>query len=171
MDKRKYYRSICSGHLGASKRKLLSGYNVLSQLGHTTNISDFVIVFFWSGHVSSSLWSNVSNVTSLKDCFLRVFSTWICHCHCLCICICHCLSLGQFISPHQSDQISQKSQVSKDAPWRCSLNVYVFFIVVVFFFVFVFVIAFFWARSSLFITLIKWLKGHKSLGSLFEGVF
>ena len=45
-----------------------------------------------------------------------------------------------------------------------ALNVFVIVIV----FVFVFVVVFF--RSCFLITLIKCLKGHKSLGSLFEGV-
>ena len=36
--------------------------------------------FCWSGHVSSPLWSNVSKVTRLWSCSLRVFSN--CHCHC-----------------------------------------------------------------------------------------
>ena len=126
--------------------------------------------FCWSGHVSSSLWSNVSKVTSLQDCSLKVFSK----CLCLCLCHCHCLCLffarsslliiliiclkghmslellsgrvlylylslslslylslsspffGQVISPHHSDQMSQGSQVSRVALWRCSLNAFVF---------------------------------------------
>ena len=74
---------------------------------------------------------------------------------------------GQVMSPHHFDQMSQRSQVSRIALWRCSLNVFVF--VIVFVFVFVFVIVFLLVRSCLLITLIKCLKGHKSLGSLFEG--
>ena len=50
---------------------------------------------------------------------------------------------------------------------RMSLNVFVF--VIVFVPVFVFVIVFLLVKSRLLITLIKCLKGHKSLGSLFEG--
>ena len=46
--------------------------------------------FCWSGHVSSSLWSNVSKVTSLKDRSLKVLSKCICLCHCLCHCLCFC---------------------------------------------------------------------------------
>ena len=83
-----------------------------------------------------------------------------------------CLSLslsssffGHVIYPHHSDQMSQRSQVSRITLWRCSLNVFVFVIV----FVFVFVVVFFLVRSCLLITLIKCLKGHKSLGLLFEG--
>ena len=77
---------------------------------------------------------------------------------------------GQVKSPHHSDQMSQRSQGSGVTLWRCSLNVFVFVFVIVFVFVFVFVIVFFLVRSSLLITLIKCLKGHKALGSLFDGV-
>ena len=71
--------------------------------------------FFWSGHVSSSLGSNVSKVTGLLDCSLKLFSKCICLCNCLCLCIClcHCLFFGQVMSPHHSDQMSQRSQVSR----------------------------------------------------------
>ena len=67
------------------------------------------------------------------------------------------------MSPHHSDQMSQRSQVSRVALWRCSLNVFVFFIVFVFVFVFVFLLV----RSCPLITVIKCLKGQKSLGLLF----
>ena len=73
----------------------------------------FLFVVFLSSPVSSSLWSNVSKVTSLWDPSLMKFSK--CICLCLCISFCHCLFL---------------------------------------------------VRSYLLITLIKCLKGHKSLGSL-----
>ena len=75
----------------------------------------FVFVIFWSGHVASSHWSNVSKVTSLWGCFLKVFSKCIClcHCNCLCLCLCHCLFVGQVMSSHHSDQMSQTSQVSR----------------------------------------------------------
>ena len=46
------------------------------------------------------------------------------------------------MSPHHSDQMSQKSQVSRIAPWRFSLNIFVFVIVFVFVFVIVFVFVF-----------------------------
>ena len=59
-------------------------------------------------------------------------------------------------------------QVSWVALGRCSLNVFVF--VIVFVYVFVLVVVFLLVRSCPLITLIKCLKGHKSLGSLFEGV-
>ena len=45
------------------------------------------------------------------------------------------------MSPHLFNQMSQRSQVSRIALWRCSLNVFVFVIV----FVFVFVIVVFWS--------------------------
>ena len=73
---------------------------------------------------------------------------------------------GQVMSPHHSDQMSQRSQVSRIALWWSSLNV----VVSVFVFVFVFVIVFFMVRSCPLITLIKCPKGHKSLGLLSEGV-
>ena len=76
---------------------------------------------------------------------------------------------GQVMSPHHTDQMSQRSQVSGVAFWRCSLNVFVFVIVIVF--VCVFVIVFLLVRSCLLITLIKCLKLHKSLGSLWCCVF
>ena len=130
------------------------------------NVFVFLIIFFWSGHVSSSPWSNISKLTSLWDRSLKVLFECICLCHCLCLCICHChcLFYGQVMSHHHSDQMSQRSQVPRTALWRCSLNVFVIVIV------FVFVIVFFLVRSCLLITLIKCFKGHKCLGLLFEGV-
>ena len=58
-----------------------------SQLSEMTTISHFNFNVFevvfseclcpcWSCHVSSSLWSNVSKVTSLKERPLKVFSKW-----------------------------------------------------------------------------------------------
>ena len=73
------------------------------------------------------------------------------------------------MSPHHSNQMSQRSQVSRIAPWRCSLNVFVF--VIVFVFVFVFVIVFFLVGSCLLVTLITCLKGHKSLRVLYGSLF
>ena len=52
-----------------------------------------------------------------------------------------CNFLGNVISPHHSDQMSQRSQVSGIALWWSSLNVFVSFIVFVY--VFVFVVVFF----------------------------
>ena len=46
------------------------------------------------------------------------------------------------MSPHHSNQMYQRSQVSGIALWRCSVNVFVFVIVFVLVFVFVFVIVF-----------------------------
>ena len=67
--------------------------------------------FCWSGFVFSSIWSNVSKVKdkSLKNSSLKVFSKCICHCqyHCL------CLSVGQVVFSNHSDQLSQRSKVSK----------------------------------------------------------
>ena len=102
--------------------------------------------FCWSGHVFSSLWSNVSKAKSLKDCSLKVFFKCICHCHCLSICLCirSYLFVGQVMFSHHSDQMSQRSKVSKIALWRCSLNVFVIV------FVFVFVIVFLLVRSCFF---------------------
>ena len=42
------------------------------------------------------------------------------------ICICIRIFVGHVMSPHHSDQLSQKSQVSRIALWRCYLNVFVF---------------------------------------------
>ena len=96
-------------------------------------------------YVSSSLWSNVSKVKRLLDCSLKALSKCICLCHCLCLCLClcHCIFFVQVMSPHHSDQMYIRSQVSRMALWRCSLNVFVF--VIIFVFVFVFGIVFFWS--------------------------
>ena len=94
--------------------------------------------FCWSGHASSPLWSNVSIVKSPKDRSFKVFSK--CICHCLCICLCRCFFVGQVMFPHHSDQMSQWSKVTKNALWRCSLNVFVIVIVSVFVFVVVFLL-------------------------------
>ena len=151
-------------------RNVISVSKVTMSLSLSLSLS-LLLSFCWSGHVSSSLWSNVSMVTGLLGRSFRVFSKCLCHCLCLCLChclcLCNCLFVGQVMSPHHSDQMSQRSQVSRIAPWRCSLNVFVF--VIVFVFVFVFVIVVFLVRSCLLIVLIKSLKGHKSLGLLFEG--
>ena len=65
---------------------------------------------------------------------------------------------GHVMSSHHSEQMSQRSQVSRIALRRCSQNV------------FVFVFVNFLAMSRLLITLNKCLKGHKSLGWLLGGV-
>ena len=109
---------------------------------------------------------SVSQVSSLRSQVSRALwgcsQMYICHCLCLCLCICHCICLchcifvGQVMAAHHSDQMSQRSQVSKVTLLGCSLNVFVFVFLLV--------------RSCLLITLIKCLKGQKSLGLLFEGV-
>ena len=55
----------------------------------------------------------------------------LCHCLCLCICLCHCLFVGQVISLHHSDQMSERSQ-SRIVLLRCSLSVFVFVFVSIF---------------------------------------
>ena len=52
-------------------------------------------IFFWWGHVFSSLWSNVSKITSLQNRSLNVFSKYIC--------LCLCLFFGHVMSPHHSN--------------------------------------------------------------------
>ena len=106
---------------------------------------------------------NISKNHSLP---LGLLSKCICHRHGLCLCLCCCFLLGQVMFCYHSDQMSQRSKVSKIALWRCSLNVFV----IVFVIVFVFAVVFLLVRSCFLITLIKCLKGQKSLGLLFEGV-
>merc|ERR1712020_535651 len=62
---------------------------------------------------------------------------------------------GHVMSSHHSEQMSQRSQVSRIALRRCSQNVFVNLFLVM---------------SCLFITLNKCLKCHKSLGLLLGGV-
>ena len=85
----------------------MTGVNLGSQLSEMSTISHkftshvmclswslyLLLSFFWSGHVSSSLSSNVSKVTSLWDRSLMVFSKCLCLCVCLCFCLCHCLCI------------------------------------------------------------------------------
>ena len=117
---------------------------------------------------------SVSKVTSLSDWSLRVFSKCLCHCICLCHCLClfHCTSVGQVVSPHHSDQMSKRSQVSSVALSGSSLNVFVIVIVIVIVIVFVIVIVlvilFLLVRSCFLISLIKCLK---SLRVLYDSVF
>ena len=89
---------------------------------------------------------------------LGMFSKCICHSHCLS----HCFFVGQVMFSHHSDQMSQRSKVSKIAFWSCSPNVFVIVIV--------FVIVFLLVRSCFLTTLIKCLKGQKSQRSIIEGV-
>ena len=101
---------------------------------------------------------NVSNATSIWDCLCY------CPCHFFVFLFVFVIVLLLVMSRHHSDQMSQGSQVSRVSLWTCSLNVFVIVIV------FVFVFVFFLIRLCILITLIKCLKGHKSLGSLFAGV-
>ena len=58
----------------------------------------FVIVFFWSGHVSSSLWSDVSHGSQVSGVTL-----WVCF-----------LNVWVFVSSgRHSDPMSQRSEVSR----------------------------------------------------------
>ena len=98
---------------------------------------------------------------------------YLCHCHCLCVCVCLrcCLFVGQVRFSHHSDQMSQRSEVSKIALWRCSLNVFVFVTVFVFVFVSVFVVVFLVVRSCFLIISISFarlgcgVEGRKALNS------
>ena len=76
---------------------------------------------------------------------------------------------GQVMSPHHSDQMSQRSDDSRVALLGCSLDVFV--VVFVFVIVVVVVIVILLVRSCLLITLITCLKGHKSLKVLYGSVF
>ena len=87
-------------------------------------------------------WIQVLNCLKCKKCkqFHASSNAMLCLCHGLCICICHCLChclsnclfVGQVMSPHHSDHISQRSQVSDIALLLCSLDVFVIVIVIVF---------------------------------------
>ena len=66
-----------------------------------------------------------------------------------------CCSLSSVMSPHQSDQQSERFQVFWISFWMYSLNVFIFV---------------FFGLSCSTITPMKCLKGHKSLVLLFEGV-
>ena len=95
-----------------------------------------LLSFCWSGHVFSSLWSNVSKVKSLENCSLKVFSKCICHCLCICLCICFCscLFVGQFMfshDPHQFCEVSIRSgrpdgfesnTMKMNSQWVCKVS-------------------------------------------------
>ena len=88
---------------------------------------------------------SVSQVTSLLDWSLRVFSNFNCHCHCL------------FWKCHDSSSVWSNVSGYKSMGkvlWGCLLNVFDIF--------------FFLDRWCLLITLIKCPKGHRSLWSLFQ---
>ena len=59
----------------------------------------------------------------LNDRSLKAFSK--CICHCLCLCLSSCPFVGQVRFSQHSDQMPQRSKVSKIALWRCSLNVFI----------------------------------------------
>ena len=91
------------------------------------------------------------------------------------MCLSWCLYLSlplvfdQFMSLRNSDQMSQRSQVSGTALWRSSLHVFVYVIVIVF--VFVFVIVFFSQLMCLYNSDVKTLivsgaQGTKGQGHL-----
>ena len=113
----------------------------------------------------------VNNVikVSREDCSLSVFFKCLCLFFFVFVVVFVFLLVSQVMSPHHSDQMSQRSKVSGVAIWGCSPNVFI--IVIVFVFVFVIVIVFLFVRSCLLITLITCLKGHKSLRVLFGSVF
>ena len=63
----------------------------------------------------------------------------------------NCQNVDQVMFPHHSDQMSQRSQVSRVALWRCSLNVFVF--------VFVFVVVFVFSRwTPVLSSFRRWMK-------------
>ena len=72
-----------------------------------------------------------------------------------------CDVFGQVMSPHNSDQISQRSKVSRVALGECSPKSIVIVIDIVMLLV----------RSCLLIALIICLKGHKFLRVLYGSVF
>ena len=85
--------------------------------------------FCWSGHIYSSLRSAVLNVTNIYDCSLEMLSKYICllsfSLYLYFFLHCHCLFVGQVVSPHHSDQMSQRLQVSRVGILRCLLNIFV----------------------------------------------
>ena len=104
--------------------------------------SDEAILHLIKANFPPATWSSFKNIAkSLIKCLIDqksqrpLFegSKCICHCHCLCLCLCGCLFVGQVMFSHHSDQMSQRSKVSKIALWRCSLNVFVIVFVFVFF--------------------------------------
>ena len=100
-------------------------------------------------HNIIDIWDTNYNTDNLEPEFMTIFVAWQSR-----VTVLRCF--GQVMSPHHSDQMSQRLQVSRIALWRCSLNAFVF--VIVFVFVFVIVIVFLLVRSCLLITLIT-LRG------------
>ena len=97
---------------------------------------------------------------------MRAFSKCLCHClcHCHCLCLCHFLFVSQVMSHQSQIKCLKGHKVSRITLGGRSLNVFVIVFVIVI--VIVFVIVFLLVRSCSLITLMKCLKGHKSLGSL-----
>ena len=69
--------------------------------------------FCWSGHVFSPLWSIVSKVPSLKYCAFWGCSLYIFLCLCPWLILCHCHFVGQGVSPHHSDWLSEKEHYTQ----------------------------------------------------------
>ena len=85
------------------------------------------IVIFWGSPLSDMFLLVFSKYIWLTCCLwdrsLKVFSK--CICHCLCLCLSSCPFVGQVRFSQHSDQMPQRSKVSKIALWRCSLNVFI----------------------------------------------
>ena len=73
--------------------------------------------YIYNQYVLSIFWTPLS---------VRLYSNS--SCLCLYLFPCHCLFVGQVISTHHFDQMSQRSKASQMNLWRCSLNVFVFVI-------------------------------------------
>ena len=95
------------------QKSLIGGVLLMYLSSSLYLFSSLLLSFCWSGHVFSLLWSNVSKAKSLKDCSLKVFFKCICHCLCICLCLRCCFFVGQIMFSHHSDQMSQRSKVSK----------------------------------------------------------
>ena len=84
---------------------------------------NLVIVMFWCSELSemATILQLIYDLRVFSKCLqnsqfsliLKVFSEYICNCLCLCICLCRCVFVGQIVFSHQSDQMSQSSQVSR----------------------------------------------------------
>ena len=117
---------------------------------HCHCLCHYLVVGQWSCHISSSLWSDNFKVTSIWSHSLRVFSK------------CLCLFVSQVMSPHHSDQMSDRWKVTGATLWGCSPIAIVIVIK--------FVIVFLLVRSCLLIALITCFKSHKSVRVLHGSV-
>ena len=92
-------------------------------------------------------------VNLVRSCLLITHCHCICLCHCLLLvmsclpitpirclsllvfskCRCLCLFVGRVMSPHYSDKMSKRSQISRIVLWGCSPNVIVVVFVIVLF--------------------------------------